>query len=102
MNIKFTQSENDGYLDGAIEFIADIYENHSNPTITLRKNESNEIGIHLTGWDCKESIDVFTGNQILELLETLFQANTFLNNMKIDTENGQMNLFEKNEHVREN
>ena len=102
MNIKFTDGDKDGYLNGAIEFIADVYENHPNPTITLRKNESGDIGLHLSNWECKESVDVFTGNEILELLETLFQANTFLTNLKADTENGQLNLFQESENVREN
>ena len=103
MNIKITSDTNDNYLDGNIEFISEIYNDKTNPSITLRKNESGEIGLHLENWDCAESVDVFTGDQILELLECLFQANNFLKNMLVDQNNNQQTLFDwESNSVREN
>jgi hypothetical protein len=102
MNINIIADENDNYMNGNIEFISEIYNDKANPSITLRKNESGDIGLHLKNWDCAESVDVFTGDQILELLECLFQANTFLKNMLIDQNNNQQNLFEETNIVREN
>jgi len=94
MNIKIN-SETDDFLNGNIEFIPEIYqEEKNNPQVIFRKDEDGNIGVHLSGWDCKESVDVYSGTDILELLETLNNAKTFLTNLIQEMKDGQMSLFE--------
>lgn len=101
MNIRIN-SETDDFLNGNIEFVSEIYEEFkNNPLITLRKNEEGNIGIHLSGWDCKESVDVYSGNDILELLEALNSAKIFLTNMIQEMNNGQTSLFEETKVARQ-
>jgi hypothetical protein len=105
MNINIVSTADD-FLNGNIQFIPEIFENQKeNPYITIRENSEGKLGIHLTGWDCKESVEVYDEYAILELQESLIQAATFLKNLKQDASSGQLNLFENIEEidiVREN
>jgi len=101
MNIKIN-SETDDFLNGNIEFITEIYqEEKNNPVVIFRKNEDGNIGIHLSGWDCKESVDVYSGTDILELLEALNSARVFLTNLLQEMNDGQMPLFEDTKVTRQ-
>ena len=103
MNIRVNSDTSEDFLNGSIEFIAEIYENAPNPTITLRKDENGEIGLHLVNWNCNESIEVYTGEDINELLECIHQAKLFLASTLTDINNGQQTLFNwENYSVREN
>lgn len=102
MNINIV-SDADDFLNGNIQFIAEVFlDAKQNPFITIRKNADGILGLHLSGWDCKESIEVYNENAIDELREALLQAATFLQNMKYESKDGQMNLFEEIDIVRKN
>jgi len=101
MNIKIN-SQTDDFLNGNIEFIPEIYqEENNNPVVIFRKDEDGNIGVHLSGWDCKESVDVYSGNDILELLEALNSAKIFLTNLVQEMKDGQMPLFEDEKVTRQ-
>lgn len=101
MNIKIN-SQTDDFLNGNIEFIPEIYqEENNNPVVVFRKDEDGNIGVHLSGWDCKESVDVYSGNDILELLEALNSAKVFLTNLVQEMKDGQMPLFEDEKVTRQ-
>jgi phosphoribosyl 1,2-cyclic phosphodiesterase len=101
MNIKVTSETND-YLNGNIQFIAEIFENENeNPSIIFRKDESGKIGIHLSNWNCAESVDVYSANDVLELLEALTNAKVFLVNLLQEMNDDQMNLFENTKQIKQ-
>lgn len=102
MNINIVTDAED-FLNGNIQFIPEIFvDAKQNPFITIRKNADGNLGLHLSGWDCRESIEVYDENGIDELREALLQAATFLRNLKQERVDGQLNLFEEIEIVREN
>ena len=62
MNINIV-SDADDFLNGNIQFIAEVFlDAKQNPVITIRKNADGILGLHLSGWDCKESIEVYNEN----------------------------------------
>jgi hypothetical protein len=94
------------FLDGNITFISEIFQDKiKNPNITFKNDSEGNIGIHLSGWDSQESIEIYDVSDAQELIDTLHEAINFLSSIKSDKFNNQLNLFENIKEtniVREN